>query len=201
MPIKLYNKEDILHSCQSAFAQYGYDGTSTQSLADASGISKALIFHHFGSKKELYFTILTRAVEKYNEEIDLSKIEMTDFFETLTQYMQMKLTYCRYHADDYIFLRSAFLAEQRSLRKETEERFGSITLSDNADLHRLFDQVKLRFAINREEALDLIFTSADGFEQRFIAALTGHKKKDTEYLEVSVKRIANYINMIRYGIE
>jgi len=33
-------------------------------LAEAAGISKALIFHHFNSKKELYLNVLDRCFKK-----------------------------------------------------------------------------------------------------------------------------------------
>lgn len=201
MPTKLYNKEQILDTCRGVFAQYQYDAASTQALADASKVSKALLFHHFGSKKELFFSILERALTIYHREVDLAEIEKDDFFEALTAYMGMKLNYCRYHTLDYVFLRSAFYPGPPALKKEMNETFGSIALADIKTLQRLFGQVKLRFAINKDEAFDLIIHSADGFEQRFVAALTGEEAADSGHLETAIKRIANYMNMIRYGIE
>ncbi len=201
MPIKLYSKDEILNSCRSAFAQYGYDATSTQSLADLAGVSKALVFHHFGSKKELYFTILERGLAKYNEEVDLSKIDKVDFYEVLSEFVNMKLAYCRENADDYGFIQSTFNAGPKKLRKEIEERFGSIAPTDIPELKELFQKVTVRFVVNREDAFNLIFMAIDGFEQRFIKGLTGNKAKDNEHLEIAKKQIASCINMIRYGIE
>lgn len=51
MPLQLYEKEQILDACLEIFARHGYAKTSTGMLAEAAGISKALIFHHFKSKK------------------------------------------------------------------------------------------------------------------------------------------------------
>ena len=36
------------------FAEKGFDGTSTRSIADRAGVSEALIYRHFGSKTGLY---------------------------------------------------------------------------------------------------------------------------------------------------
>ena len=58
MPLKRYEKSTILDACFHAFAERGYDGTTTAMLAEAAGISRALIFHHFESKKKLYLTIV-----------------------------------------------------------------------------------------------------------------------------------------------
>ena len=54
MPLKLYEKEEILDACFHVFAHYGYAKTSTAMLAEAAGISKALLLHHFKNKKKLF---------------------------------------------------------------------------------------------------------------------------------------------------
>jgi TetR/AcrR family transcriptional regulator len=49
-------------------------------LAEAAGISKALIFHHFKSKKELYFCVLDRCIEKVKAELRFDDLpEYEDF--------------------------------------------------------------------------------------------------------------------------
>jgi AcrR family transcriptional regulator len=44
----------ILDAAQSTFGQRGYHGTSIDDVAHAAGISKALIYEHFASKRELH---------------------------------------------------------------------------------------------------------------------------------------------------
>jgi AcrR family transcriptional regulator len=44
----------ILDSAQRVFGQRGYHGTSIDDVAQAAGISKALIYEHFASKRELH---------------------------------------------------------------------------------------------------------------------------------------------------
>lgn len=39
------------------FAEKGYDGTSMRDIADAAGVSKALLYHHFASKDDIYARI------------------------------------------------------------------------------------------------------------------------------------------------
>jgi AcrR family transcriptional regulator len=64
MPKQLYDKEQILDDCLAVFARHGYEKTSTGMLAEAAGISRALIFHHFNSKKELYLSLLAGALKR-----------------------------------------------------------------------------------------------------------------------------------------
>jgi AcrR family transcriptional regulator len=48
----------ILEAAQEVFALRGYHGSSLDEIAQASGTSKALIYEHFESKRELHDTLL-----------------------------------------------------------------------------------------------------------------------------------------------
>jgi AcrR family transcriptional regulator len=48
----------ILASAGEVFAQRGFHGSSIDDIARSAGISKALIYEHFGSKQELYASLL-----------------------------------------------------------------------------------------------------------------------------------------------
>jgi AcrR family transcriptional regulator len=48
----------ILQSAMEAFARAGYHGTSIDDVAQAAGISKALIYEHFTSKQDLHATLI-----------------------------------------------------------------------------------------------------------------------------------------------
>ncbi len=74
MPLQLYEKEQILDACLEIFARHGYAKTSTGMLAEAAGISKALIFHHFKSKKILYLTVLDYCIEKVKSRLSLDDL-------------------------------------------------------------------------------------------------------------------------------
>ena len=48
----------ILDGALTVFAQRGYDGASMVAIAEAAGITPAVIYDHFGSKAELHLTLL-----------------------------------------------------------------------------------------------------------------------------------------------
>src|SRR5579862_4940187 len=48
----------IVAAAVPLFARKGFAGTTTKELAEAAGISEALLFRHFPSKKQLYGEIL-----------------------------------------------------------------------------------------------------------------------------------------------
>ena len=48
----------ILRRSARLFAQHGYTGTSTTMIAEACGVSKALMYHYYNSKEDVLFDIL-----------------------------------------------------------------------------------------------------------------------------------------------
>src|SRR5262245_64578923 len=53
----------IVAAAVPLFARKGFAGTTTKELAEAAGISEALLFRHFPSKKHLYGEILRLGCE------------------------------------------------------------------------------------------------------------------------------------------
>lgn len=54
----------ILGAAQDVFAGRGYHGSSIDEIAQAAGISKALIYEHFPSKKDLHVSLLDMHVQE-----------------------------------------------------------------------------------------------------------------------------------------
>jgi AcrR family transcriptional regulator len=48
----------ILRKAVSLFSQRGFVGTTTKEIAQAAGVSEAMVFRHFATKQELYSAIL-----------------------------------------------------------------------------------------------------------------------------------------------
>lgn len=62
-------KVRIIESATELFSQHGKNGVSTYDIAYAAGVNKALIFYHFGSKDELYRTVLKDLLSTFVETI------------------------------------------------------------------------------------------------------------------------------------
>lgn len=60
----------ILEVAEQLFAARGYDAVSIQDIADAATVSKANVFHHFGSKEKLYFSVLNTACGNAAQRLD-----------------------------------------------------------------------------------------------------------------------------------
>jgi AcrR family transcriptional regulator len=62
-------RELILDAARSAFAESGYHETSLDAVAERAGVSKALLYEHFSSKRELYVAMLEMHVHELVERI------------------------------------------------------------------------------------------------------------------------------------
>lgn len=51
-------RSQILAVAVSLFSQRGFRGTTTKEIAQAAGVSEAMVFRHFATKEELYAAIL-----------------------------------------------------------------------------------------------------------------------------------------------
>jgi TetR/AcrR family transcriptional regulator, transcriptional repressor of aconitase len=68
-------REAILAAAKTCFAQHGYAGTTTKSVAIAAGISEGLLFKHFPTKAALYAVILDEACKADPELQRLQSLE------------------------------------------------------------------------------------------------------------------------------
>lgn len=51
-------RQQIMTVAVGLFARKGYQGTTTREIADEAGVNEALLFRHFPSKENLYWTII-----------------------------------------------------------------------------------------------------------------------------------------------
>lgn len=202
MPLQLYEKEQILDACLAVFAHHGYEKTSTAMLAEAAGISKALIFHHFKSKKELYFCVLDRCIEKVKTELRIDDLpEYEDFFEAIDQFSRIKLHYFKKHPDVYKLLMEGFYATPNELKAEIEEKIASQITAKYEVLERLFENVPLKEGVDRREAFELIRIILKHLEDKFLTEITDKTNFDEKYMERILDEMNRFLTMIRYGIE
>jgi len=60
-------REEVLRAAAIAFADGGYQGTTTQDVAERAGISQPYIFRLFSSKKELFLAVVEECFRRTRE--------------------------------------------------------------------------------------------------------------------------------------
>jgi AcrR family transcriptional regulator len=59
-------REQILDIATQFFARQGYEGTTTRQISQECGINEALIFRHFPTKDDLYWSVIERKIDCAN---------------------------------------------------------------------------------------------------------------------------------------
>src|SRR6185312_11029386 len=61
-------KDRILDAAEALFMEHGFEATSLRAITTAAGVNLAAVNYHFGSKEELFQSVLTRRLDPMNQE-------------------------------------------------------------------------------------------------------------------------------------
>ena len=111
-------KQAILSAGILCFGRNGYEKTSIAEIAKEAGISKASVFHYFGTKNDLFIYL----VNYTRNEVNNIFVEGTDdYFETLTLYAKAYFQIIKKHSGMLEFIRVVNeLVAKKSLDTLTE---------------------------------------------------------------------------------
>ena len=94
--------KEIIDTAVELFLKNGFEGTTMQSIADNSGLSKGGLYHHFSSKDE----VLLAANKKYFEPVTTMMdraLEHADPAEALVDFINDYIKYWSMHQRELIF--------------------------------------------------------------------------------------------------
>lgn len=133
-------REVILNSGIVEFSTKSYNDASTDEITHRCSISKGLLFHYFGNKRELYFCCLEHALERLTS--ITPEVVAEDFFSILFFTMDMKLRLC-----------SEFQNETRLVNMAAREMGKEVLEGKNRVFKKYLLQVKTRSAQTISQAV------------------------------------------------
>src|SRR3954454_23301348 len=104
-------KQDrIINAAIKEFAQKGYGNASTNEIVKEAGISKGLLFHYFGNKKQLFLFLFDYCYEMIADEF-YKKINLneTDFFARMREAILIKMDLLANYPDIFKFIQEVFM--------------------------------------------------------------------------------------------
>lgn len=97
---------EILAAAERLFCRNGYQGVSMNEVAREAGVSKANVFHHFGSKEELYLEVIRNVRSALTSEIMAIAQAPGGVEQTLTQVAEAELRHLFQYSDQVrLFMR------------------------------------------------------------------------------------------------
>ncbi len=64
------SRDKILEVAEALFARRGFAGVGLREVAEAAGLGKSSLFHHFASKVQLYLAVLERVLGRIQQQLE-----------------------------------------------------------------------------------------------------------------------------------
>lgn len=109
----------ILGESARLFATKGYDGTSMRDIAEACGISKSLLYHHFVDKDEIYARIALGSTQRLYEFVVDRLPESGTLIDRVRAFMTATGDYFQRYRSNWIASTAAFWSDPE-LRRHKE---------------------------------------------------------------------------------
>jgi len=156
-------QDHIVAAAMGVFGAVGYKKAYVSEIAAAAGISKALVFHYFGSKKNLYFYLI-----EYTGRIMLAEVwenretANTDFFDRVIDVTKKKLAIMDRYPAMSGFLASIYYEEDPEVTRHIQTLFSQggeirhqITIEGS-------DKQKFKDGVDAELVLDILLKYTEG---------------------------------------
>lgn len=154
----------IINAGFSVFSRHEYRKASTDDVAKEAGISKALLFHYFGSKKGFYVYLYDYAIAFLVDGLSaLHDYEETDFFEILKNAQECKLRLLVEHPDVMQFIVRGYLADDGEVSPELDKSFQAVLAKSVESFLKRADASKFKDSITVKQALEIALWMSDGF--------------------------------------
>lgn len=188
---KFYNlteerQRKIINAAYKVFAKNTYKKAATAEIAEEGGISKALLFHYFRNKLELYIFLWDKAEQMTREAKEVCKVyETDDFFEILRRGLAAKCMLMRKFYYVSLFAINAFYEEEPVIKAMMEERIRNGTDDAYQTIARIINREKLRTDVSFESIYaEVIFASEGMMNSWYRAGNTDVDVFEQQYLKM-----------------
>lgn len=184
-------QKTIIDAALKSFGTNGYKKTSVSDIATAAGISKAMVFHYFGTKKALYLYLIDLCGSVIMKEID-EKFDytVTDFFERIKLSSNIKISIIKKHPGMSDFLTSMYFETD----EEVKEDIKAILTKSEAFRRKIsfdgMDYSRFKEGVDPNLVLKMLLWLTDGYMNQL------SNKTDIDY-EDFFKEFEECMNLLR----
>ncbi|HEX2946857.1 MAG TPA: TetR/AcrR family transcriptional regulator [Clostridia bacterium] len=195
-------KEKIIRACMEVFAEKGFEGASTNEIVQKAGISKGILFHYFGNKKDLFLYILDKTLDKAVNELNSYLDPLpSDIFERIAITGMMKLKMALEQPLVYKLIYITFVNTPDSLKAAVQERYKKLYDIALPMIYNGIDYSRVRDGVDPQKAIEVLVLFMEGFQAQYLEAyknLTAEqslllldklKSDSIEYMEILKKGI------------
>ena len=189
-------RQDLIrNSAMLEFGEGSFKKTSADAIAKRAGVSKALLFHYFKDKRELYLYLFHYALEicvkQYmNKTYDFGE---TDFFLALDMGQKIKMDMVRRYPGLFRFVMRAYYERDSILSPHLRKGLNGLLESTSKDFLARMDLYKFKDGVDPWEVIRLLTLAAEGMMARTNACTE-------EEIETLFEEYKKYADMLRANL-
>ncbi len=162
--LPLEKQSMIINAALDAFGTNGYKKTSVRDIANSAGISKAMVFHYFSTKKDLYFYLLNfcskLVMEEINDKLDNS---ITDFFERIKMATMIKVAVIKKYPATLSYLNSVYYETDEEVKDDIASLISQGDTFRNKLVFEGMDYSKFKDGVDVGLVLKMLMWISEGF--------------------------------------
>ena len=195
-------RELIVSTGISEFSQKAYKDVSTDDITRKCGISKGLLFHYFGSKKEYYLYCLSRSLERLTAKTE--GVTGNDFYEILFDAMNRKISVCRQHMEETRMVNMASRDPSGEIAAEKAElmrRYMAAVQSESSQtLQKALAALKLPDTTEKQYTVEGLQLYINAVLNKYLLAYQQVPDRFFENDERIREEMKAYLDVMLYGI-
>jgi len=107
--LEIASRDKILDAAEALFARRGFAGVGLREVAEAAGLGKSSLFHHFKSKAELYAAVAGRILDIFDRKLTDALAAGGDPLDRFDRWIDsMMETFAQHPTSARLLLRSLF---------------------------------------------------------------------------------------------
>ncbi len=190
-------RDTLLTAAMSQFAKNGYKKATTDEIILEAGISKGLLFHYFGTKKDLYIFLFEYAgaiiMREYYAKIDM---EQSDILERLRKVFLIKFELVNKYPSIFDFVASGYFEKDPAVASKINEYTNLLYFDARKEILKGIDLSLFKADIDTDKAVNIIIFTLRGYSE----SQTLPEKRIEDYSkeqERYISEIDGYIKMLR----
>lgn len=199
---KIFTMEDakrdaLLTAAMSKFAKNGYKKTTTDEIIVEAKISKGLLFHYFGTKKNLYIFLFKYAntiiMQEYYSQINIKEKDILKRFRNM---FLLKLELTNKYPAIFDFVTSAFFEKDPAVAGKINEYTNLLYFDVKNEVLKDINLSLFKENFDIEKAINIIIFTLKGYSE----SQTSPEKRIEDYNKeqaLYIREIDEYITILR----
>lgn len=147
----------IIDAALASYGRNGYKKASTADVAAASGISKGMVFHYFGTKKDMYLYLCEFCFKEMRKTLGgVKDVVQDDFFDRVRYSARAKIEILRKYPHMLAFLKSVYAESDPEVVDELRRFRQLVAPSQREFVVEEGDSAKFKDGVDPERVLQML---------------------------------------------